>query len=80
MNELGRRSSPPVGRDLRRKLRRKPGHRPKSDKLAPEVLRMIEEGCSQRRIAKELNLSKTTVNEIVKRYRREVAETGSFIP
>jgi predicted transcriptional regulator len=41
---------------------------------------MIEEGCSQRRIAKELNLSKTTVNEIVKRYRREVAETGSFIP
>ncbi len=59
---------------------RKPGHRPKSDKLAPEVLRMIEEGCSQRRIAKELNLSKTTVNEIVKRYRREVAETGSFIP
>jgi putative DNA-invertase from lambdoid prophage Rac len=49
---------------------RKPGYRP-SDKHASEVLRLIrEEGYSQRRVAERMGISKTTVNEIVKRERK----------
>jgi putative DNA-invertase from lambdoid prophage Rac len=43
------------------------GQRPKSEKLAPQVLQLIEEGLSYRAIAKRLNISKNTVMEIVKR-------------
>ena len=50
-------------------LGRRPGQRPKSDRLAPKVLKMVEEGYSYRHIAYHLRLSKTTVVEIVKRYR-----------
>jgi len=47
---------------------RRKGYRP-SDRYAPEVMRLIgEEGYSQRRAAERLGISKTTVNEIVKRY------------
>lgn len=43
------------------------GYRP-SDAHAPEVLRLVdEEGFSQRVIAERLGISKTTVNEILKR-------------
>ena len=52
---------------------RKRGYRP-SDRQAPEVIRLIEEGYSQRRAAEKLGISKTTVNEIVKRYRAETTE------
>ncbi|NJL52012.1 MAG: recombinase family protein [Hydrococcus sp. SU_1_0] len=52
------------------KLGRKPGQRVKAERLAPLVLRMVSEGNSYRQIAHDLHLSKTTVNEIVKRYRR----------
>lgn len=46
---------------------RRKGHRP-SDEHAPEVLRLAdEEGLSQRTIAARLGISKTTVNEILKR-------------
>lgn len=46
---------------------RRKGHRP-SDEHAPEVLRLAdEEGLSQRAIAARLGISKTTVNEILKR-------------
>jgi putative DNA-invertase from lambdoid prophage Rac len=45
---------------------RRPGYRP-SDKLAPRVLELSKSGHSQRKIAAELGLSKTTVNEILKR-------------
>ena len=45
---------------------RRPGYRP-SDKLAPRVLELSKSGHSQRTIAAELGLSKTTVNEILKR-------------
>jgi putative DNA-invertase from lambdoid prophage Rac len=48
---------------------RRHGQRPKSEKLAPQVLQMIEEGLSYRAIAKRLNMSKNTVMEIVKRSR-----------
>ncbi len=55
---------------------RKPGHRP-SDKYAREVVRLSEvERLSQRDIAERLGISKTTVNEILKRYRAEMAETA----
>lgn len=52
-----------------KKLGRKPGQRVKADKYAPKVLQMVADGLSYRQIAQELHLSKTTVNEIVKRHR-----------
>jgi DNA invertase Pin-like site-specific DNA recombinase len=55
---------------------RRPGYRP-SDRHAPEVIRLSEEErLSQREIAKRLGLSKTTVNEILKRRRQEASGTG----
>lgn len=54
-----------------KKLGRKPGQRIKADKYAPKVLQMASEGHSYRQIAHKLHLSKTTVNEIVKRDRQE---------
>ena len=48
---------------------RHPGHRIKSDRLAPKVLQRVEEGGSYREIGKELNISKNTVGDIVKRHR-----------
>jgi len=55
---------------------RRRGYRP-SDKHAAEVMRLIEEeGYSQRRVAERLGISKTTVNEIVKRMRPQ-AGSGS---
>jgi putative DNA-invertase from lambdoid prophage Rac len=52
-----------------KKLGRKPGQRVKADRYADKVLQMVSEGNSYRQIAQKLDLSKTTVNEIVKRYR-----------
>ncbi|NJP22476.1 MAG: recombinase family protein [Hydrococcus sp. CRU_1_1] len=51
-------------------LGRKPGQRVKSDRYAAKVLKMVGEGYSYRQIAHELHLSKTTVNEIVKRQKK----------
>lgn len=51
------------------KLGRQLGERPKSDRLGPKVLRMIQQGDSYREVAKELKLSKNTVSAIVKRHR-----------
>jgi putative DNA-invertase from lambdoid prophage Rac len=48
---------------------RHPGHRIKSDRLAPKVLQRVEKGGSYREIGKELNISKNTVGDIVKRHR-----------
>ncbi len=50
------------------------GYRPKSDRLAPAVVRMIDEGYSRRKVAGELYLSKTTVDEIVKRHRQQTMQ------
>jgi putative DNA-invertase from lambdoid prophage Rac len=56
---------------------RRPGYRP-SDRHAPEVIRLSEmEKLSQREIAKRLGLSKTTVNEILKRRRQQAAGSGA---
>lgn len=52
-------------------LGRKPGYRPKSDRVAPKVLRLVEEGRSYRWIARDLGISKNTVSEIVKRSKAE---------
>lgn len=52
-----------------KKLGRQKGQRPKSDKLATEVISLIEEGRSYRWIARDLGISKNTVMDIVKRAR-----------
>lgn len=56
-----------------KRLGRRPGHRVKSNRLAPKVLQLLDEGWSYRKIGKELNLSKNTVNDIVKRHRQNDA-------
>lgn len=60
-----------------KKLGRRPGQRIKSDRLAPKVMQMVSQGYSYRQIARELHLSKTTVNEIVKRHKKYVRNTES---
>ncbi len=52
-----------------RKLGRQPGQRPKSDRLAPKVVALVDEGRSYRWIARDLAISKNTVMDIVKRMR-----------
>lgn len=52
-----------------KKIGRQPGQLIKSGRIAPKVLKLIEEGKSYRAIASELNLSKTTITDIVKRHR-----------
>lgn len=51
-------------------LGRQTGQRVKADRLSPHVLQMVEQGSSYRKIAQALHLSKTTVNDIVKRHRQ----------
>ncbi|WP_157019429.1 recombinase family protein [Mesorhizobium xinjiangense] len=53
-----------------KKLGRQPGQRPKSDRLTPKVLALIDEGRSYRWIARDLAISKNTVTDIAKRNRR----------
>ncbi len=53
-----------------KKLGRQKGQRPKSDRLAPKVIEMIDEGRSYRWIARDLAISKNTVGDIVKRHRQ----------
>jgi DNA invertase Pin-like site-specific DNA recombinase len=56
---------------------RKPGHRP-SDRHAPEVVRLSAvEKLSQREIAGKMGISKTTVNEILKRQKAAAEGTRS---
>ncbi|SKA39270.1 recombinase family protein [Consotaella salsifontis] len=50
-----------------RRLGRQTGERPKSDRLAPKVMALVAEGRSYRWIARDLGISKNTVNDIVKR-------------
>ncbi|WP_298937658.1 recombinase family protein [uncultured Ruegeria sp.] len=53
-----------------KKLGRQPGQRPKSDKLAPQVIQAVADGRSYRWIARDLGISKNTVLEIMKRHRQ----------
>ncbi|MEA5516761.1 recombinase family protein [Nodularia sp. UHCC 0506] len=57
------------------KFGRQPGQRIKADKLGPKVLQMVGDGYSYRKIAEKLNLSKTTVNDIVKRHRQSTKKS-----
>ncbi|NES97678.1 MAG: recombinase family protein [Desertifilum sp. SIO1I2] len=57
------------------KIGRQPGQRIKADKLGPQVLQMVGDGYSYRKIAEILNLSKTTVNDIVKRHRQSTQKS-----
>lgn len=50
-----------------RKLGRQVGDRPKSDRLAPKVFALVDEGRSYRWIARDLGISKNTVTTIVGR-------------
>lgn len=52
-------------------LGRQLGQRPKSDRLTPKVMSLIEEGRSYRFIARELKLSKNTVMVIAQRERKQ---------
>lgn len=52
-----------------RRFGRQPGQRPKSDRLAPKVVALVESGMSYRAVAKHLAISKNTVTDIVKRHR-----------
>lgn len=51
-------------------LGRQLGQRTKSDRLAPQVIQMVEDKVPYRTIAHDLKLSKTTVTDIVKRHRQ----------
>ena len=55
---------------------RQPGQRIKADKLAPKVLELVAAGRSYRKIGRELNISKNTVLDIVKRSRAEAGAAG----
>ncbi len=50
-----------------KKLGRQKGQRPKSDRLAPKVAELHAQGKSYRWIAKDLQISKNTVMDIIKR-------------
>lgn len=50
-----------------KKLGRQKGQRPKSDRLTPKVMALIEEGRYYRWIARDLRISKNTVLAIAKR-------------
>ncbi|MCP4934410.1 MAG: recombinase family protein [bacterium] len=54
-----------------KKLGRQTGQRPKSDRLAPKVLKAVMDGRSYRWIARDLGISKNTVTDIVKRHRQD---------
>ena len=53
-----------------KKLGRQPGQRPTADKVADKVIAAVAEGRSYRWIAQDLAISKNTVLEIMKRYRK----------
>ena len=53
-----------------KKLGRQPGQRPKSDRLAPKVLKAAGEGRSYRWIARDLGIGKNTVIDITNRHRQ----------
>jgi putative DNA-invertase from lambdoid prophage Rac len=63
-----------------KRLGRKLGQRPKSDRLAPRVLALVEQGRSYRLIGREVGLSKNTVASIVGRARTASDHASSDKP
>jgi putative DNA-invertase from lambdoid prophage Rac len=59
-----------------KRLGRQPGHRPKSDRLASQVMALVANGRSYRLIGREIGLSKNTVADIVKRHRPHSPQTA----
>ena len=55
------------------------GQRVKSDKLASKVLALVAAGQTYRKIGRELDLSKNTVLEIVKRERAKLAASKGLL-
>ena len=51
-----------------KQIGRRPGQRIKSDRLAPKVLELRNQGESYRQIARRLRISKNTVTDIMKRH------------
>lgn len=56
------------------KFGRQPGQRVKADKLGSQVLQMVSDRYSYRKIADSLNLSKTTINDIIKSHRESSSQ------
>ena len=52
-----------------KKLDRRPGQRPESDRLAPKVLHAVDDRRSNPWIAHDLGIRKNTVADLVKRNR-----------
>ena len=52
-----------------KKIGRQLGQRVKADRLAPKVINLVKGGQSYRQIAAKLDISKTTVTEIMRRHR-----------
>jgi putative DNA-invertase from lambdoid prophage Rac len=69
------RSGIAAAKDRGKRFGRQPGERPKSDRLAPKVLVLIEQGRSYRLVGRELGLSKNTVAGIIKRNRTRAETT-----
>ena len=63
------RSGLAAGKARGKRLGRQPGQRPVSDRYGPRVLRAVADGRSYRWIARDLGISKGTVEGIVKRAR-----------
>jgi hypothetical protein len=62
------------------RLDRQAGYRLRSDRLAPKVMSLVENGHSYRLIGPEVgSLSKNTVADIVKRCRTNAAYTGGAV-
>ncbi len=59
------------------RLGRRARNRPKSDRLTPKMLALVEQGRSYRLIGREIGLSKNTVAAIVKRH-RQAPGAGEF--
>lgn len=59
-----------------KRLGRQPGQRPKSDRLAPKVVKLVAAGRSYRLVGREVGLSKNTVAVIVARAREDGRHPG----
>jgi putative DNA-invertase from lambdoid prophage Rac len=74
------RSGIAAAKERGKRLGRKLGQRPKSDRLAPKVLALVGQRRSYRLIGRQLGLSKNTVAAIVKRAGGRARVTNSVSP